>query len=101
MVGREIPHGLQIRVYRYLEVQQKELQQGNSIGDRGFMTSLSTSLQVQLVESLNRLQVCRHPFFASLEWHAPVIKRICLEAKTTVYAGGDIVFQEGAVAENM
>lgn len=99
MTVRKVPVDLQVRIYRYLESLHK-LRRGGAGDNRAFMTDLSAWLQVELIESVNREHVCRHPFFKQIA-DDRITRRICLEAVPLVFAAGDLVVQKGHPATNM
>mmetsp|Transcript_5293 Transcript_5293/g.14617 ORF Transcript_5293/g.14617 Transcript_5293/m.14617 type:complete len:514 (+) Transcript_5293:3-1544(+) len=96
MVAREVPLSLQVRIYRYMESQHRQLKR-NASDDRSFMDHLSVWLQVQLVEYLHRTHIIRHPFFKAIPCEE-ALRRICLDAKPMIFANGDPIVEEAHLA---
>jgi len=99
MLARKIPTNLQVRVFRYLESTQKT-ERGPNASNRAFISHLSEWLQVELIDTMNRVHVCRHPFFREIT-DDQVIRRICLEAAPMTYGAGDCVVEVGQPAKSM
>lgn len=97
MVSRKVPLNLQVRVYRYLESQNKN-NKDLACKTRDFIGQLSDWLQFELIESLNRTHLARHPFFKQMrvkDTSEIPFRRICLSAEPTLFAAGDTVVEKG------
>lgn len=101
MMARKVPMKLQARVYRYLESQHKAPNEAKN--QPAFMKLLSTWLAADLVEGLNKIHVCRHPFFKRVlaVTDASVIRRLCLASVTLLHASGDLVVVAGEEASEV
>merc|ERR1719487_2155301 len=90
MTSRKLPLVLQVKVRRYLEYQFRERKHVES--DHDFISRLSPWLQLELTQHLHMGVVTRHPFFRNLPNR--VLSRVCSEAKSVLYAPGDLVVQK-------
>jgi len=97
MVVRKVPVPLQVRVFQYLESQHRALHKSQG-SNRDFMGHLSEWLQAELIETINKAQICRHPFFKLIMPYTDVIRQICLDASPQIFAAGDTVVEEGHLA---
>lgn len=98
MTSRKLPLNLQIKVRRYLEYQFRERKNAFE-ADTDFMNRLSPWLRLELTQHLHMGVITRHPFFQKLP--ARVLTRVCSEAKTVIYAPGDLVVQRNQRASCM
>lgn len=99
MKSRKIPQHLIAKVKRYLEFQHDTYSAERTGASSGFMQKLSPWIRLEITEHMNRGVLTKHAFFEGLPRH--VLKRVCGEAKTVLFAPGDLVVQRGHRAVSM